>query len=57
MACSTTLGFGRGRDYDVDEFFGDVAAVGLAVDLKLATFDVTPFTDESDFLVAVLRGA
>ncbi|MEZ5339922.1 MAG: class I SAM-dependent methyltransferase [Acidimicrobiales bacterium] len=50
-------GFGRGRDYEFDDFFADVAAADLVVDLKLSTFDVTPFTDESDFLVAVLRSA
>ncbi len=49
------VGFGAGRDYDVDDFFGDVAAVGLVVDLTLATWDLRPFDDRSDFLVAVVR--
>ncbi len=48
------VGFGAGRDYEFDEFFDDVAAVGLTEDLRLATWDLRPFTPEADFLVAVL---
>ncbi len=50
-------GFGSGRDYEFDEFFADAQASGLDVDLKLATWDVRPFTDDSDFLVAVMSAA
>jgi SAM-dependent methyltransferase len=49
------IGFGAGRSYDFDEFLADAAAVGWAVDLLLATWDLRPFTPESDFLVAILR--
>ncbi|MGB5756488.1 MAG: class I SAM-dependent methyltransferase [Acidimicrobiales bacterium] len=49
------LGFGAGRDYPFDDFFTDVAAVGLIVDLRLATWDLRPFDDQSEFLVSVLR--
>ena len=49
------LGFGAGRDYPFDEFFEDVSMAGLVVDLKLAAWDLRPFDDGSDFLVAVLR--
>lgn len=49
------IGFGRDRGYSFDEFFDDVEAVGLTVDVRLATWDVRPFTDDSDFLVALLR--
>lgn len=49
------VGFGAGRGYDFDEFFRDVGAAGLVVDLALSTWDLRPFTEESDFLVAVLR--
>jgi SAM-dependent methyltransferase len=48
------LGFGSGRDYEFHEFFDDVEAVGLRVDLRLSTWDLRPFTESSDFLVAVL---
>lgn len=49
------IGFGAGRGYDFDEFFRDAEAAGLAVDLRLATWDLRPFTEESEFLVAILR--
>lgn len=48
------IGFGAGRDYEFDDFFADVAAVDLHEDLRLATWDLRPFTPTSDFLVAVL---
>jgi SAM-dependent methyltransferase len=47
-------GFGSGRDYSFAEFFDDVKQVGLAPDLLLSTWDLRPFTTDSDFLVAVL---
>jgi SAM-dependent methyltransferase len=49
------IGFGAGRGYDFDEFLADAAAVGWQPDLLLATWDLRPFTPESDFLVAILR--
>jgi SAM-dependent methyltransferase len=51
------VGFGAGRGYEFDEFFGDVAAAGLAPDLVLASWDLRPFTEDSRFLVALLRHA
>jgi SAM-dependent methyltransferase len=48
------VGFGAGRDYPFEEFFADVDAAGLAVELRLSTWDLRPFTEASDFLVAVL---
>lgn len=51
------IGFGAGRDYPFDEFLTDSADAGLARDLLLSTWDVRPFTEDSDFLVAVLRPA
>jgi SAM-dependent methyltransferase len=47
-------GFGSERDYSFDEFFDDVEQVGLVADVLLSTWDLRPFTAESDFLVAVL---
>ena len=47
-------GFGSGGDYPFDEFFDDVAQVGLVAELRLSTWDLRPFTIGSEFLVAVL---
>ncbi len=49
------IGFGAGRDYEFSAFFDDVAQAGFTPDLLLSTWDLRPFTDDSDFLVAVLR--
>ena len=51
------IGFGAGRGYSFDEFLADAADAGWASDLLLSTWDLRPFTPESDFLVAVLRPA
>ncbi|GII25738.1 class I SAM-dependent methyltransferase [Planosporangium mesophilum] len=51
------VGFGTARGYDVEEFLTDVEASGLLTDLLLSTWDLRPFTERSDFLVAVLRPA
>jgi SAM-dependent methyltransferase len=51
------IGFGAGRDYDFEVFLSDVVDAGFAVDVLLSTWDMRPFTDDSDFLVAVLRPA
>ncbi len=51
------IGFGAGRDYEFVQFLADVADAGLAPDLLLSTWDLRPFTDDSDFLVALLRAA
>ncbi|NEK60637.1 class I SAM-dependent methyltransferase [Geodermatophilus sabuli] len=51
------IGFGAGRGYAFDEFLDDARAAGWTPDLLLATWDLRPFTPESDFLVAVLRPA
>jgi len=50
-------GFGSGRDYSFTEFFDDVESAGLVSDLSLASWDLRPFTTESDFLVAVLSAS
>ncbi|MEV0247301.1 class I SAM-dependent methyltransferase [Nocardia sp. NPDC050712] len=50
------VGFGADRGYEFPQFFADAAAAGLTVDLRLSTWDLRPFTDESDFLVAVFSG-
>lgn len=49
------VGFGAGRGYEVDNLTADADAAGLAVDLRLATWDMRPWHPGADFLVAVLR--
>ena len=51
------IGFGAGRDYPFDRFFDDAGRAGLTPDLLLSTWDLRPFTGDSDFLVAILRPA
>lgn len=51
------VGFGAGRGYSFAQLDDDVAAAGLRVDLRLATWDLRPFGPTSDFLVAVLSRA
>lgn len=51
------LGFGAGRGYEFGDFLDDASSAGWAPDLLLSTWDLRPFTDESEFLVAVLRPA
>jgi SAM-dependent methyltransferase len=50
------IGFGAGRDYAFDRFFDDAAQAGFTPDLLLSTWDLRPFSDDAEFLVAVLRG-
>lgn len=51
------IGFGAGREYGFAEFLNDAAHAGFAPDLLLSTWDLRPFVDDSDFLVALLRPA
>lgn len=51
------IGFGAGRDYEFGEFAVDVAAAGFEFELRLSAWDLRPFTDDSPFLVALLRPA
>ncbi|MFP4513321.1 MAG: class I SAM-dependent methyltransferase [Acidimicrobiales bacterium] len=48
------VGFGAGRDYTFGEFLADVEGAGLVPEVLLGSWDLRPFTDDSDFLVAVL---
>lgn len=49
------VGFGAGRGYDFGEFLTDAAAAGLEPDYLLESWDLRPFTENSTFLVAILR--
>ncbi|OBJ72980.1 class I SAM-dependent methyltransferase [Mycobacterium sp. 1274756.6] len=51
------IGFGAGRDYPFAQFFEHAAAAGFATDLLLSTWDLRPFHEDADFLVAVLKPA
>lgn len=51
------IGFGAGRDYEFAQFLDDAAEAGFARDLLLSAWEVRPFADDSDFLVAILRPA
>ncbi|MBK7720795.1 MAG: class I SAM-dependent methyltransferase [Austwickia sp.] len=51
------IGFGAGRGYPYPDFFADVTAAGLTRDLLLATWDLVPYDEGADFLVAILRRA
>jgi len=51
------VGFGAGRGYPFPEFLDDARAAGWAPDLLLSTWDLRPFTEDADFLVALLRPA
>jgi SAM-dependent methyltransferase len=51
------IGFGAGRDYEFAEFLDDAAEAGFSPELLLSTWDLRPFAEDSDFLVAVLRPA
>ena len=48
------VGFGAGRGYSFETFLADVSAAGLVVDSLFSTWDLRPFRENSDFLVAVL---
>lgn len=51
------IGFGAGRDYGFEEFLADAKGAGFTPDQLLSTWDVRPFSEDSDFLVAILRRA
>lgn len=48
------VGFGAGRGYGFDEFLDDAALASLVCEVRLATWDLRPFGDDSEFMVAVL---
>lgn len=51
------IGFGAGRGYEFAEFLDDARGAGLVPDLLLSTWDLRPWSKDSDFLVAVLKHA
>ena len=51
------IGYGAGRGYDFDDFVRDAATSGLLLKQAFSTWDLHLFTEESQFLVAVLHRA
>ncbi len=51
------IGFGAGRGYEFSDFLADAATAGWAPDLLLSTWDLRPYTEDAQFLVALLRPA
>ena len=49
------IGFGLDRGYALKDFDRHCVQAGLLLELRLATWDVQPFVDESDFAVTLLR--
>lgn len=49
------IGFGAGRNYEFGDFLDDAQEAGFTPDLLLSTWDLRPFGEDSDFLVAILR--
>ena len=49
------IGFGAGRGYDFSEFLTDARLAGLEPDQLLSTWDLRPWLQDSDYLVALLR--
>ncbi|GGG67861.1 SAM-dependent methyltransferase [Corynebacterium pelargi] len=48
------VGFGAGRGYSFPAFFEDAQAEGFDVQQRFSSWDLQPFRQHSDFLVAVL---
>ena len=49
------VGFGTDREYAVTSFLADIEASGLTPELLLSTWDLVPYRDGADFIVAILR--
>lgn len=49
------VGFGAGRGYALEDFDRHTRAAGLLLEHRFSTWDLRPWTDDSDFAVSVLR--
>ncbi|MFC6239072.1 class I SAM-dependent methyltransferase [Longivirga aurantiaca] len=49
------LGFATGRGYEPDHLADDAATAGFDVEHLFSTWDLRPWRDDADFVVAVLR--
>jgi SAM-dependent methyltransferase len=48
---------GESRAYPEEEFLADAEAVGLELEQRFSSYDLRPFTDDSSYVVHVLRRA
>ncbi|GAA1129664.1 class I SAM-dependent methyltransferase [Citricoccus alkalitolerans] len=48
------IGFGAGRGYDFADFMDDAGQAGFRCQGQYSSWQLDPFTDDADFLVAVL---
>ena len=48
-------GSGPGRAWSFPEFFANAETAGFVVEHKFSSWELDPYTDRSEFLVAVLR--
>ncbi|MBN9643552.1 class I SAM-dependent methyltransferase [Corynebacterium sp. CCM 8862] len=51
------IAFGAGRGYHFAQFFADCRTAGLAPVHTFESWDLEPFTEASDYLVAIMRAA
>ncbi|AKK05900.1 methyltransferase family protein [Corynebacterium mustelae] len=49
------IGYGAGRGWDFGDFLDLATDVGLTLEHKFSSWELAPFADESDFLVAFFR--
>lgn len=49
------VGFGAGRGWGFDDFIATAEKVGLELENVFESWDLHPFTEKSDFLVAIFR--
>lgn len=50
-------GFSTGRNYEFTDYFAHVEEAGLRVDHRFSTWNLHPFDEDSQFLVAILSAA
>ena len=51
------IGFGAGRGYEFTDFFSDLSAAGLSLELALSTWDLRPYRPGDGFLIALCTRA
>ncbi|MFS3130021.1 class I SAM-dependent methyltransferase [Nocardioides sp. Bht2] len=51
------IGFRRAEEYSYSRFDADITAAGLRLEQRFSTWDLEPFSRESEFAVSVLRVA
>ena len=49
------MGFALDREYTLEAFDADLAAAGLVLEQRFATWDLVPYHEGADFAVTFLR--